>query len=177
MDRLYECLTNNYNLNRKVTLEGFSRGGLFALNWAARHPDRVASLYLDAPVCDFKSWPAGWGKGKGSSNDWVHCKQVYGLNDEQARAYALNPVDNLAPLAAAQIPILSVCGEADTTVPMAENTLLAKERYEKLGGEIKVISKPGVDHHPHSLRDPQPIVDFILQHTSSTSALPDDSKK
>ncbi len=164
MDRFYEYLTNQLQLTPRAVLEGFSRGGLFALNWAARHPDRVACLYLDAPVCDFKSWPAGWGKSKGSAHDWVRCKSVYGLNDELARTYKLNPVDNLAPLAQAKIPILSVCGDADTTVPMAENTLLLQTRYEKLGGEIKLITKPGADHHPHSLRDPKPIVDFILQH-------------
>ncbi len=166
MDRFYEELTGKYQLSPKAVLEGFSRGGLFAFNWAARHPDRVACLYVDAPVCDFKSWPAGWGQGKGSSNDWARCKAVYGLDDPAARAYRGNPVDNLAPLAQAHIPILSVCGEADVDVPMAENTRLVEERYKKLGGEILVISKPGVAHHPHSLRNPQPIVDFILQHTN-----------
>ena len=166
MDRFYEKLTGDFQLAPRTVLEGFSRGGLFAFNWAARHPDRVASIYVDAPVCDFRSWPAGWGKGDGSSNDWVRCKAVYGLNDEQARAYQLNPVDNLAPLARAKIPILSVCGDADTVVPVAENTLVVQGRYQKLGGEIKVITKPGVGHHPHSLRDPQPIVEFILQHST-----------
>ena len=165
MDRFYNHLTGRFQLASKPVLEGFSRGGLFAFNWAARHPDRVACLYVDAPVCDFKSWPAGWGRGKGSTNDWARCKKVYGLDDESARGYKLNPVDNLAPLARAKIPILSVCGDADEVVPMPENTLLVKERYEKLGGEITVITKPGVGHHPHSLRDPQPIVDFILQHS------------
>ncbi len=170
MDAFYEHLTNHFQLAPKTVLEGFSRGGLFAFNWAARNPERVASLYADAPVCDFKSWPAGWGKGKGSSNDWARCKQVYGLNDESARAYGLNPVDHLAPLAQAHIPILSVCGDADDGVPMPENTLLVKERYEKLGGEIQVITKPGVGHHPHSLRDPAPIVDFILKHAPAATA-------
>jgi pimeloyl-ACP methyl ester carboxylesterase/lysophospholipase L1-like esterase len=169
MDRFYEHLTNRFQLNRKVALEGFSRGGLFAFNWAARNSGSVASIYVDAPVCDFKSWPAGWGKGKGSSNDWVRCKQAYGLNDEQARACVLNPVDNLAPLARARIPIISVCGDADDVVPMAENTLVVKERYEKLGGEIQVITKPGVGHHPHSLSEPKPIVDFILRYSPSTT--------
>jgi alpha-beta hydrolase superfamily lysophospholipase len=75
-------------------------------------------------------------------------------------------VDNLAPLAQAKIPILSVCGDADTGVPMAENTLVVQDRYQTLGGEITVIAKPGVGHHPHSLRDPQPIVEFILQHSA-----------
>ena len=165
MDRFYEHLTGKLQLSSKAVLEGFSRGGLFAYNWSARHPERVACLYVDAPVCDFKSWPAGWGKGRGSKGDWEKCKQVYGLSDEQARSYQFNPVDNLAPLAQAHVPILSVCGDADDIVPMPENTLLVQQRYEKLGGEIKVITKPGVGHHPHSLKDPTPIVEFILQHT------------
>jgi pimeloyl-ACP methyl ester carboxylesterase len=165
MDVFYAHLTKEYRLAPKVVLEGFSRGGLFAFNWAARHPDQVASLYVDAPVCDFKSWPGGKGRGKGSRGDWERCKKVYGLSEAEALAYRLNPVDNLAPLAKAKIPILSVCGEADTVVPIEENTRLVQRRYEALGGEIQVIAKPNCEHHPHSLKDPAPIVDFIVRHT------------
>ena len=35
-----------------------------------------------------------------------------------------------------------------------------------LGGEIVVIAKPNCDHHPHSLTDPTPIVEFVLKHTA-----------
>ncbi len=166
MDAYYEHVRKTYQLSEKTVLEGFSRGGLFAYNWAARHPERVAAIYGDAPVCDFKSWPAGWGAGKGSAGDWATCKSVYNLTDETAKTYPSNPVDNLAPLANAGIPLLHVCGDADEVVPMAENTLLLKERYEKLGGSMTLISKPGVGHHPHSLQDPTPIVDFVLKHTA-----------
>jgi len=165
MDRFYEYLTTHYALSTKTTLFGFSRGGLYSVNWAARHPDRVACLYLDAPVCDIKSWPGGRGKGKGSPADWERLKVFYGFtNDQEAIDYQHNPIDNLKPLATAKIPILSVCGDADTAVPYPENTALLKERYEALGGSIQVIIKPGGEHHPHSLTNPQPIVDFVLQH-------------
>jgi hypothetical protein len=30
---------------------------------------------------------------------------------------------------------------------------------------MEIIVKPGVDHHPHSLKDPAPIVEFIVKHT------------
>ena len=163
MDRFYEHLTQRHGLAAKTVLEGFSRGGLFAFNWAARHPGRTAALYVDAPVCDFKSWPAGWGRGRGSPSDWERCKQVYGLTDDQARQYPGNPVDGLGAACRVRIPILSVIGEADDVVPASENTLIVKDRYERLGGPITVISKPGVGHHPHSLPDPAPIVDFILR--------------
>jgi alpha-beta hydrolase superfamily lysophospholipase len=66
-------------------------------------------------------------------------------------------------VAKAHIPILAICGDADKVVPYMENTGLLEQRYKELGGKIEVILKPGVDHHPHSLKDPQPIVDFMLK--------------
>ncbi|WP_349313989.1 alpha/beta hydrolase [Chitinophaga sp. MM2321] len=165
MDKFYAFLTKKKGLHKKAVLEGFSRGGLFALNWAARHPDRTSCIYLDAPVCDFKSWPGNKGKGPGSADDWEKLKKVYHFStDEAALEYKYNPVDNLAPLARYKIPILSVCGAADEVVPMDENSNLVKERYEKLGGMMQIIAKEGVGHHPHSLKDPRPIVDFILKY-------------
>lgn len=165
MDKFYEHVTAKYGLMPKVALEGFSRGGLFALNWAARHPQRVACIYNDAPVCDFKSWPGGKGKGKGSAGDWKRCLEAYGLTETEALAYKLNPVDNLAPLAKYKVPLLHVCGDADDVVPLEENTKLIETRYKALGGPITVIVKPGIGHHPHSLKDPKPIVDFVYKHT------------
>lgn len=162
MDGFPAYLKNNYAISSTPVLEGFSRGGLYAFNWAARRPEQVAALYVDAPVCDFKSWPAGRGKGKGSPGDWTRCLKVYGLTEEQALAWPGNPIDNLAPLAAAKIPVVAVAGDADETVPLDENIGLVEQRYRKLGGEILVIVKPGGGHHPHSLREPAPVVDFLV---------------
>ena len=46
-----------------------------------------------------------------------------------------------------------------------ENTKVVAERYQKLGGSITLICKPGADHHPHGLPDPTPIVEFIFTNT------------
>ena len=166
MDAMYAHVTKEFSLSPKTVLEGFSRGGLFALNWAARNPEKVACVYNDAPVCDFKSWPGGKGKGKGSPGDWERVKSLYGFkSDEEAIAYKLNPVDNLAPLAKAKIPLLHVCGETDDVVPIEENSRLVSERYQQLGGPMTLISKPNCNHHPHSLKDPTRIVNFVLTHT------------
>ncbi|MDB4143780.1 prolyl oligopeptidase family serine peptidase [Akkermansiaceae bacterium] len=154
-DRFYEHLTK-MGFAKKVTLEGMSRGGLIIYNWSAKNPEKVACIYADAPVCDFKSWP--------KVNPAI--LKAYGFTEAEARAYKGNPVDNLAPLAKHKIPVIHVVGEADKVVPVAENSDVIEERYKKLGGEIKVIRKPGVGHHPHSLKDPKPIVDFILSHQS-----------
>ncbi len=161
----YQELTSKYGLARKAALIGLSRGGLYCYNWAAANPDKVACIYGDAPVCDFKSWPGGKGKGQGSARDWQLVMERYHFKTEaEALAYDKNPVDNLAPLAKAGIPLLHVYGDADDVVPWEENTGKLAERYRQLGGGITLISKPGVGHHPHGLTDPTPIVDFIIKH-------------
>ena len=35
---------------------------------------------------------------------------------------------------------------------------------KEAGADILLIVKPGCDHHPHSLSDPAPVVDFIEKH-------------
>lgn len=163
-EAFYEYLRFEHLFADRVVLEGMSRGGLIIYNWAALHPDKVVCLYGDNPVCDFKSWPAGRGAGPGEAESWAQCLKAYNLSEAEALAWQGNPVDNLAPLAAADVPILHIIGEADETVPVAENSDLLEARYRELGGSIEVIRKPGAGHHPHSLEDPTPIVEFVLRH-------------
>jgi len=163
-DAFYRELTEKYGLSRKPILLGLSRGGLYIYNWAAANPEKVGCLCGDAPVCDFKSWPGGRGLGPGSPADWQALLQCYGFtNEAEALAYRGNPIDNLAPLAQAGIPIIHLVGDEDESVPVAENSAIVEERYRALGGHITVIHKPGVGHHPHGLDDPTPIVEFVLQ--------------
>ena len=65
-----------------------------------------------------------------------------------------------------RVALLHVVGEADVVVPVEENSDVIEKRYRELGGSIEVIRKPGVGHHPHALKDPKSIVDFIHRHTS-----------
>ena len=167
----YQEMTGKYGFAKKTALIGLSRGGLYCYNWAAANPDKVACIYADAPVCDFKSWPGGklkgLGKGDGSDGEWQNLLKAYNFkSDTEAIAYDKNPIDNLQPLADAHVPLLHVYGDSDTVVPWDENTGVLAERYQKLGGTITLIPKPGVGHHPHGLDDPTPIVEFILTATS-----------
>ena len=59
--------------------------------------------------------------------------------------------------------LLVLCADEDEAVPLAENAVLFEKRIKALNGEITVIHKPGFKHHPHSLPDPTPIVDFIVK--------------
>ena len=152
----YQRMTSEYQLSARPVLEGMSRGGLIIYNWAAANPDKVACIYADAPVCDIRSWPGGKKLGPGNAQAWQQCLKAYGLTDATALQARVNPIDNLEPLAKAQVPLLHVVGDADEVVPVEENTAILEERYRELGGSIQVIHKPGVGHHPHSLKEPGP---------------------
>ncbi|MDR2346494.1 MAG: alpha/beta hydrolase [Planctomycetaceae bacterium] len=164
-DEFYKFLTERYGFSNKPVLIGMSRGGFCSLRWAIANPVKVSCLYIDAPVCDFKSWPGGKGKGKGSSKDWQQVLKLYKLTEEEALKFNGNPIDSLKPLAEQKVPILSVCGDSDNAVPYEENTAILAERYKNMNAPIEVILKPGIGHHPHSLKDPTPIVEFILKNT------------
>ena len=162
-DAFYECATVKLGLSEKVALEGMSRGGLIIFNWARANPEKVACIYADAPVCDITSWPAGAGRGKEQAASWEKCIKAYGFKDESAAlAYEQNPVDSATELARAGFPILFVYGQADVVVPPDENCTMFAEAFSAAGGVVEMIAKEGVGHHPHSLKDPSAIVDFIL---------------
>lgn len=154
----YNYIRSTYGLAPKVTLEGFSRGGYYAMNWAIAYPDCVACIYLDNPVCDIFSWP---GEEK-RPELWNRFLEEWGLSNADKATFKGNPVDNLEGLAEQHVPIIAVCSDSDRVVPFHENTALLRDRYQQLGGPIQLIIKPGADHHPHSLENPEPIVDFIL---------------
>ncbi|PQO45379.1 hypothetical protein C5Y93_13065 [Blastopirellula marina] len=168
-DQFYDFL-HGKGLAKKVALEGVSRGGLFVYGWASRHPGRIACIYADTPVCDIKSWPGGQGNGIGSPDTWQRLLKEYDFTDEEAKSYAENPIDILAPIANAKVPILHIVSLNDQVVPPTENTFVLAERYRMLGGDIEVIEvKEGTDKsHGHHFThpDPQKVADFILQHAS-----------
>lgn len=151
-------------LNKKVVLEGMSRGGLIVYNWAARHPSQVAGIYADAPVMDLKSWPMGQNKGKRSDTDVKQMLKAYGWTlESEALQWKKNPIDHAKKVK--NIPILHVVGTTDQVVPVAENTDVFEQRMAACGVKLNVIRKKGVDHHPHSLFNPAPIVRFALRAT------------
>jgi lysophospholipase L1-like esterase len=160
----YYNLLKRAGLSSKAVLEGMSRGGVYIYNWAAENRKKVACIYADNPVLDLKSWPGGYGKGPGSKNDWEIFKKDYGfVSDEEAKSFKGSPIDKVKEIVKGHYPMLHVCGDADEVVPMEENTILFQQKVQALHGDITVIHKPGFKHHPHSLPNPTPIVDFILK--------------
>lgn len=162
-DDFHRWLTSELHLARRPVLVGISRGGLYVYRWAARRPELVSLIYGDAPVCDVKSWPGGKGQGRGSPRDWQMFRKVFDLTEAQALRWQGNPIDLLAPLARARVPLVHVVGDSDEVVPLAENTSVLAERYRRLGGQIDILVKKGVGHHPHGYDDPSSLVELVLR--------------
>ena len=165
MKDFQDFVVPQYNLEPKATIFGFSRGGLYAFNYAAKYPENVGCLYLDAPVMDICSWPGGKGKsfgGQGSPAEWQQCLEVFGLTEETVKDFKGSPKDKIAEVAKYDIPIILVSGDADIAAPLDENGQLLIDNYERLGAtKFKAIIMPGKGHHPHSVEDPKPVSDFI----------------
>jgi hypothetical protein len=71
----------------------------------------------------------------------------------------IQPLDNLAPLAKAGVPILHVCGAEDPWLDSQTHVL--EKRYTELGGKITVLLQASQGHYPLAPKDPKPAADFI----------------
>jgi pimeloyl-ACP methyl ester carboxylesterase len=169
-DEYFKYLTTTFGFEKRVALEGISRGGLYVYNFAKKFPWRISCIYAEAPVCDIKSWPGGFGKGKGSPSDWQLVLQSYGFKDDaEAKAFRDNPVDNLEGLALAKVPVLHMIGLNDEIVPPEENTYILINRYIRLGGIATVVpctrAKQDLNGHHFDIETPSLVADFVTQNT------------
>ena len=155
MKEFYRYVTKEFGLKEKAHLFGFSRGGLYAFNFALFFPEVVASVYLDAPVMDMKSWPPK------DSNEQKQLFAEYTLNADTLPLFDENPVDNLEEYFKLGLPTLVVAGDADEVVPLSENAGILLNYCDENNITIERYIKPGCGHHPHSLEDVAPIVDFV----------------
>lgn len=138
-DAFYEHVVTAYGLSPKACLLPQSRGGLMLYNWAATggNASRVRCIGGIYPVCDLRSWPGLAGA----------CR-AYGMTVDQLRDSLAqhNPVDRLAPLAKARVPILHLHGDADRVVPLGPNSQELVRRYQALGGQAELVVVPGKGH-------------------------------
>lgn len=171
-NRFYRFLRKK-GFAKKAVLEGMSRGGVYVYNWASKNPRKVACIYADNPVLDLKSWPGGLGTGPGSKKEWEIFLKDYQLQTpKEIEEFKGSPINKIRQIVKGHYPILHICGDADEVVPMPENTLPFVKLIKEGGGDIQLILKPGGKHHPHSLKDPKPIVDFILKAANNKITAP-----
>ncbi len=80
------------------------------------------------------------------------------------------PLDNLAPLAKAGVPVLHVCGSRDPWLD--SQTRVLEKRYKELGGQVSVIVQEGAGHFPTAPKDLKPVVEFITGRQAAKAAEP-----
>lgn len=160
--RFIAFLLKEYDITGKCVPVGMSCGGIFAVKLAARFPELISCIYLDAPVINYMSCPCGFGEGEplGQNNSEIlNALSLDGL--PELLAYRDMPLDNIGKLIENRIPAIIVAGDSDKTVPYKENGAFIEKAYKNTGLRYEVHIKPGCDHHPHGLKDPSAVIEFI----------------
>jgi pimeloyl-ACP methyl ester carboxylesterase len=162
--RFVRFVQQTYGLREKCVPVGFSCGGMIGIYFAERYPELVSCLYIDAPVVNFMSWPCDFGRSseKPYLDEILPALRLKSL--AELLAYRAMPLDKIPSLVEKKIPLVMASGDSDTAVPYHENGIFVERAYKDAGLPIEVYIKPGGNHHPHGIPDPQPIVDFILKH-------------
>lgn len=158
-------VTEKYGLKQKCVPVGMSCGGLIAIKFAAKYPELIACLYVDAPVLNYMSCPCGFGIGDACCEDFPEIFDSLGLkNISELICYLDMPMHKIPALVANKTPVILIAGDSDKTVPYEENGLMLEKAYRENLLDIEVHIKPGCGHHPHGLENPAPIVEFIKKH-------------
>ncbi len=134
MRAFYHEVTKRYNLSKKAILFGFSRGGLYAFNFALFYPEYTDKVYLDAPVLDMKSWPMG----TALQNQML---AEYWQTEESFPDFKGNPIDNLEEFFSNGIPLLLIAGNADMSVAFEKNAGAVIEYCKEHNLEISAVVK------------------------------------
>jgi cephalosporin-C deacetylase-like acetyl esterase len=84
-----------------------------------------------------------------------------------------NPIDRLAPLAKAKVPIYHNTGDIDTLVPPKDNTFIIEKRYKALGGDMTVTIFKGQGHNYWTgFFEDEAMAAFIIKHAKKAAGLP-----
>lgn len=158
-----DFLHKELGLSAKCMPVGMSCGGMQAVYFAAKYPQYVAALYLDAPVLNLLSCPCGVGV---SRDDPGHIRLYNEFVEKTGRTVSdlindrNHPIDHVPSLIKHRIPAFLICGDADMVVPYVENGANLSAAYQSSDVPFELILKPGCDHHPHGLEDNAPLIAF-----------------
>ncbi len=160
--RFADYIISEYGLYKKCIPVGMSCGGMIAVKFAAKYPEYVSALYLDAPVMNMLSCPADFGIGH--SNMMEEFLENRNMSVSELICYREHPIDKIPDLYNKNIPIFLVYGTVDDVVPYCENGAILEKYYKEHGGVIEIVAKENCGHHPHCLEDCTPIIEFAQKY-------------
>ena len=151
--KFYDFIVPRFKLAKKSCLMPVSKGGAMGYNWAVEHPELVQCIVAFYPATDMRTYPG-----------LETAAKAFGLSLEafEKNLSQYNPIDRLAPLARAKVPIFHIHGDADRGVDWERNTIELARRYRALGGDIEVVIIPGRDHgtYPEIWKNPK-VIDYL----------------
>jgi lysophospholipase L1-like esterase len=160
----YKELTENHGVTKKVCMLARSYGATQMYNWAVEHPESIACLAGIYPVCNLASYPGM----KSAAGKYKMSQEAFAKVLKQH-----NPIDRLASLAKAKVPIYHNTGDIDTLVPPKDNTFVVEKRYKALGGDMTVTVFEGQGHNYWTgFFEDKAMADFIIKHAKNTASLP-----
>jgi len=111
-------------------------------NWAEENVSKVECIGGIFPVTNLESWP-GLADPK--------LQAAYDMTENRLKEHLAdhNPIDRLESLIKAKIPILSIHGDRDKSVPLLQNTFELTRRINKQGGtaDFEIIRGKGHDEN------------------------------
>ena len=160
-DQLHATLVNERGFAPRPVLLARSRGGLMLYAWAIEHPQQVAAIAGIYPVCDLRSYP-------GVDRACAAFEMSAGALRDSLDAH--NPIARVHSLAAADVPIHHIHGDADRVVPLEANSAALRRRYEALGGVMSLEIPNGRGHDMwRGWFESQALVDFVTKHAPATT--------
>ena len=163
--RFLRYLKESHDIPGRCVPIGMSCGGIFAIHLAAKYPELIGCLYLDAPVVNFLSWPCGFGEGVGTNDNCEEILHALNLQSVHELLGLRNmPLDRIPDLVKNRIPVCMVYGDSDQDVPYCENGQFVERAYKSADPELEIYAKAGCHHHPHGMKNPTPIAAFIAKH-------------
>ena len=156
---LCEFLKKEFGFFEKCVTVGLSCGGMQSVYFAAKYPQYVAAMYLDAPVLNLLSCPCALGVAENSL--YKEFFEHMGVTVSELLNYRNHPIDNVDAIIESRIPAALVCGDSDRTVPYIENGKILADKYERSDVPFLQIVKKNCDHHPHGLTDFSPVIGFL----------------
>jgi len=163
--RFIRYVQNQYDLKSRCVPVGMSCGGLIAIKLAARYPELVSCMYLDAPAINYMSCPCGFGVSERLEIELSELLKALGFASvSELLAYREMPLDKIPALVQNKIPVVLVSGDSDSVVPFCENGVYLEKAYKEAGIPLAVYIKPGAGHHPHGLEESTPVVTFIQKY-------------
>jgi predicted esterase len=155
--------TKEFGIDERVITLGMSCGGMMSVILAAKHPEIIRGLYIDAPVMNFLSCPGRMGNAPDVHDGmWQEFESAWGMTKTDLLTFRGHPIDYFDKLVENKVKIYMAYGDSDKTVPYIENGIALERKYKDCGLEnlLYIDKKIGVDHHPHGPSD----IDFAINY-------------